>query len=682
MKRSVTSAELPLAQSAANKRTAQSQDVTGTSPPEAGSGTSYGVAGPSRGGFIVQTHAKAVPTVATTTGVPTSLADLPPLSLPPPAGSSARQADATRPSFDRTVTVEVLHSPHGDGNTPPDSVLPPSSVLARLSDLSAHRPAPEAYVPLIRLLTRSVSLFPFPPPALAASNLSKMLANQPVPAGTPKTATPTLPTPSPAQIYVSQSHHLVAESPPTLRSAVLGLMDACIHASLESTGGMRESEKAIFWDEARRWADEARVQVDDGQGGKRCVLPDADREALVSILSAMTRGGRDLSDVPGLVALLCTFVTESLPFPRPPSPLFDPNVATPFIRTIPHKPSPHASALALLTALHKFSAPHIYTASTHMALRAALEVAKLREEQDIGGKDGVLDFLGAVVRFGEVTGGKAARKRAMLHRGEGGHDGSVEASIIEGDEILREVVSTVARLIGCEGLVSVVEVKEGQSLRDIDTSPSSSAVKTSNLPSLALDLMRDLIRSPANQATKSLRTTLVAPPAPSPDGTRPRTPVLLLVGALRSLRKAMAEHTAELEAAIGESAGSALTGPTGESRWPSMLSLGLPFLWNGIKRVMQWENGPVDAEVLRLVEERLEAAERMAAKAKDSSAAAGAVGTGGTTSAGKEVEDVPKGVSYEEWSMAVEVLDRVKAHIALWEQQNLRRWILSDDGAL
>ncbi|BGP06919.1 Tuberous sclerosis 2-like protein [Rhodotorula toruloides] len=678
VKRSVTSAELPLAQSAVSKRAAQSQDVTGTSPPLPGSGTSYGVAGPSRGGFIVQTHAKAVPTVATTTGVPTSLADLPPLSLPPPAGSSARPADPARPSLDRTVTVEVLHSPQEDAVTPPDSVLPPSSVLARLSDLSAHRPAPEAYVPLIRLLTRSVGLFPFPPPALAASNLSKMLANQPTPAGTPKSATPTLPTPSPAQIYVSQSHHLVAESPPALRSAVLGLMDACIHASLESTGGMRESEKAIFWDEARRWADEARVQVDDGQGGKRWVLPDADREALVSVLSAMTRGGRDLSDVPGLVALLCTFVTESLPFPRPPSPLFDPNVSTPFIRTVPHKPSPHASALALLTALHKFSAPHIYTASTHMALRAALEVAKLREEQDIGGKDGVLDFLGAVVRFGEVTGGKAARKRAMLHRGEDGHDGSIEASIVEGDEILREVVSTVARLIGCEGLVSVVEIKEGQSLRDIDTSPSSSAVKTSNLPSLALDLMRDLIRSPANQATKSLRTTLVAPPPPSPDGTRPRTPVLLLVGALRSLRKAMAEHTTELEAAIGESAGSALTGPTGESRWPSMLSLGLPFLWNGIKRVMQWENGPVDAEVLRLVEERLEVADRMAAKAKESSAAAGAT-LAGPTPANKELEDIPKGVSYEEWSMAVEVLDKAKAHIALWEQQNLRQWILSDD---
>ncbi|BGP46939.1 Tuberous sclerosis 2-like protein [Rhodotorula kratochvilovae] len=698
-KRSVTATELPLTSEAAAKR---EQNAHAPSSLMTNSGSF--VAGPSRGGFIVQSHAKATPTVATTTGDSTSLADLPPLVLPPSV-AAAKPGDTRRPSIDRTVTVEVLQPTSATDVSIGDSVLPPSAVLARLVDLGTQDVRPDAYVPLIRLLARSVSLFPFPPPALAASTLSEVLAAHPMSPSRASAAhgssTP-LPTPSPAQIYLSQSHHLVEHAPPALRSAMLDLMTACVHAALESTGGMRETEKAMFWDEARRWADEARVEADDGQGGKRWVLPDADREALVGVLAAMTRGGRDLSDVPGLVGLLCTFVTDSLPVPRPPSPLFDPNMATPFIRTVPPKPSPHASSLALLTALHKFSAPHIYTASTLLAIRAALEVAKLREEQDIGGRDGVLDFLGAVVRFGEVSGRTAARRkkeqRGSGSRGGNGRsaskrrDASVEVEkddLQDRDEILREVVSTVARLIGCEGLVSVIELREGQSLRDVGNPPAASAVKTSNLPSQALDLMRDLVRSPANQATKSLRSTLVAPPPPAADGSRPRTPVLLLVGALRSLRKAMAEHTAELEASVFETGGAgAGAGAAGESRWPSMLSLGLPFLWNGIRRVMQWENGPIDAEVLRLVEERLDAAERMAARAKDhvganppappqQGAPAGGGSAGPTPS--KEVDDVPKGISFEEWSMAIEVLDKAKAHIGIWEQQNLRLWIVSDD---
>lgn len=690
-KRSATSEEVQLAQEAEARR-----DLEG---PHAGGTVNmgpYGIAGPSRGGFIVQTHAKAAPTIATTTSDSTALDHLPPLRLPPAATQKTPLSPPTRPLIDRAVTVDILPSSPLQEVFLGDSVLPPSTILGRLSDLTktVRTNDPVAFVPLLRLLAKSVSLFPFPPPALAASTLADALSAHPITPGSPGASfdTPTpisVPAPSPARIYLSQSHHLVASAPSPLRVVMLELMVACINASLESTGGMRETEKAIFWDEARRWADEARVELDDGQGGKRWVLPDSDREALVSVLNAMTRGGKDLSDVPGLVALLCTFVTDSLPVPRPPSPLFDPNVTTPFIRTIPHKPSPHASSLALLTALHKFSAPHIYTVSTLLALRAALEVAKLREEQDIGGKDGVLDFLGAVVRFGEVTGGKAARKKAFLEASMSRERDEFR----DPEEILREVVSTVARFIGCEGLVSVVELKDGQTLRDVDTSPSSLSVKTSVLPPLALDLMRDLIRSPSNQALKSLRTTLIAPP-PTVEGTpRPRTPILLLVGALRSLRKALAEHTAELEASSEGGAGAAATLASGESRWPSMLSLGLPFLWNGIRRVMQWESSQVDAEVLRLVGERLESCHLSDLKAGEggtglgvSSAPSGegggggGVGVAGRLEMSKELEDTRKGVQYDEWEMAIEVLDKAKKHIAAWEQQNLRQWLLADDG--
>ncbi|BGP54587.1 Tuberous sclerosis 2-like protein [Rhodotorula sphaerocarpa] len=666
-------------------------------PESSSPAANYGIAGPSRGGFIVQTHSKAVPTVATTTGDATSLDDLPPLSLPPLATVSPRDTprDSPRdppkkkPTLERAISVDVLPpSTVGPIETAAvDPHLPPSLVLARIAELSAQNPRLEAYVPLIRFLTTSISIFPFPPPALAAKRLSDALAAHTSASydyrGTEEYAAPT---PSPARLYLSQAHLLCPEAPPSLRTAMLDLMVACIVASLESTGGMREAEKALFWEEARRWADEAREEVDDGEGGTRWVLPDLDREALVKVLAALTRGGRDLSEVPGLVTLLCTIVIEALPVPRPPSPLFDPNLATPFIRQIRHRPARHASALALLVALHKFSAPHIYTTSTLLALRAALEVAKLREEQDIGGRDGVLDLLGAVIRYGEVTGGKAARHRSSLQPKLAPAGPSLEMTLQEGDEILREVVSCVARLIGCEGLVSVVELQEGQELRDVSISAGSPAVKTSVLPALALDIMRDLIRSPANQATKSLRSALIAPPLDN-GGVRPPTPILLLVGTLRSLRKAMSEHSAEVEAVIAETGGLGVSTITssGESRWPTMLSLGLPFLWNGIKRVMQWGDEAIDAEVLRLVEERLEAAqnaETLAANFAARNTASGASSASPAPAAApqREVEDIPRGVSYEGWTMAIDVLERSKVHIGTWEQKHLRQWIISHDG--
>ncbi|KAI5481702.1 tuberin [Pseudohyphozyma bogoriensis] len=460
------------------------------------------------------------------------------------------------------------------------------------------------------------------------------------------------PTPNPLQIYLSQSHFLSETSPPEVRAAMLDLLQACIDASLDATGGLSESDKAIYWGEVRRWAVEAKIEIPDGESGMRWVLPDADREALVGVLSAMTKGGKLLSDVPGLVSLLCTFVTDSLPYPPPPSPLFDPTMETPFIHTTPPTPSRHTSSLALLTALHKFSAPHIFPASTLIALRAALDISRLQEESDFGGhvESGVLGFVGAVVRYGEVAGDVVPRNiPGLLEESMERPDGR------EGDEILKEIVGVVARLVGCEGLVGVVEVDASGA-----SNSSKSRMRPSILPEKALSLMRDLLRSPANQALKSLRATLVAPPTTSPP---PPAPELLLVGALRSLRKAFEEHSADTEATAR---GETTSGSTGESRWPSMLSLGLPFLWENIRRILLWKSAYVDAEVLRLVEERLEAADRLAVKTKE--------GAMGVMQAGEE----EGGISYEEWDMAIEVLTSTMWHIGAWEAANRKPWIWSD----
>ncbi|KAM0754883.1 hypothetical protein T439DRAFT_352854 [Meredithblackwellia eburnea MCA 4105] len=638
------------------------------------------VAGPSRGGFIVQAT-KSPATVASSPSAPSS-------PMPSMAGLSAGGllgSPLASPS-DSPITLSsgFLKDPLPPPPPPIDkgSVLPPSKILPLLLQTSQANSDP---VPLLQLLAVSVELYPFPPPPVASISLSEALSvhplhvpppeNAPSPPPTP-TSDITLPHPTPCQIYISQSHLLSSTSPPAVRSAVLDLMRACIEACLGSTGGMKESEKAVFWDEARRWADEAKSLLDT-DGGKRWVLPDADREALVAILSSLTRGGRNLSDVPGLVALLCTFVTDSLPVPAPPSPLFDPAMDTPFTETVPSNPSRHASSLALLTSLHKFSASHIFSESTYLSLKTALAVARLREERDIGGNDhSVLGFISAVVRFGEVSGRRTPRLKD--HLAEQSLD---RLSASESDEILRDVVSVVARIVGCEGLVGVVEVSAGsKATRKEDVEEQT---RPSILPGLALELMRDLLRSPANQALKTLRAILVAPPTSS---SPPPTPVLLLVGTLRSLRKALLEHSQDAEAnAASRSDPTSLN--TGESRWPTMLSLGLPFLWENIRRVMQWKSAYVDAEVMRLVEERLEAAERLALRTRELATSptsvtgesilrpggGGGGGVGNGSSGGDESWET--GVSYEEWDMTIEVLIVAQTHISLWEEQHKQPWI-------
>ncbi|KAM0788165.1 hypothetical protein ACM66B_001327 [Microbotryomycetes sp. NB124-2] len=680
----------------------------------------YSLAGPSRGGFVTHSRGKTAPTVAASG--PQAEEDyenaLRQSRNPSPGPTSSRGAgrfpsphrkSGTRHSSRERVAPVAPPTPDVPAEYEDEYVLPPSKILPRLHDLAMQAPDEERLVYLLRLLARSVSLYPFPPPALAAASLSDALASHP---STPKgeaLRTDSKPSPTPVQIYLSQSRYLSADSSAPLRAAVLELMNACLEASLDSTGGIMERDKAVYWDEARRWSEEAKVETDDGQGGTRKVLPDEDREALVQVLDSLTKGGRDLSDVPGLVNLLCTFISDSITLPRPPSPLFDPDLSTHFLRWLPPRPSRHSSALALVTNLQKFSASSIYTSSTLNCLRTVLEVARSRDERDLGSSDeaGVLNYLAAVVRFGEVTGGKTAQRKAHIDAGPSTSD--------EGDEILREVVELVARIIGCEGIVGVITVDERNTSSLSKKRPGDKDPPTdvSVLPPLAYELMRDLIRSPANQALRSLRNSLVVPPTMTNPADPPaRPPVLLLVGTLRALQRAFSEHSQEVEDklnaeaqhkhSIGLHGSSSSSSAQNTSRYPSLLTLGLPWVFPGLRRVVQWKDERVDAEVLKLVEERIEAAERLAAVKRQvvkavaiaagnthvnnqtSVQAAGSM-TSSTTmtnappsSSSLTFEDHELSVSYEEWDLAIQALEKVKWHVSAWEATKLRTWVLDD----
>ncbi|SCV74251.1 BQ2448_6683 [Microbotryum intermedium] len=678
-----------------------------------------------RGGLITSTHGKTKPTVAATTAgfapaqrtsastrVPT--AGKTSLKSPTSKSSSILVGAPNNPSTPQRLSIDIASSPPREALPPTledeGPMMRPSQILAQLSDIAQHSSDPSRLIHLMRKLAKSVATYPFPPPALAAAPLSEALASQPTsPAADGSDTTPphlgrSAPTPTPVQIYLSQSRWLSAHSPPVLREAVLALLVASIEASQSATGGMKETDKAIYWDETRRWAEEGKVQADDGFGGRRWILPDAERELLVTVLSIMTKRGRDLSDVPGLVALLCHFVTESLPTPSPPSPLFDLTLQTPLVRkSASMPPSKHTSALALLTALHRFSAPYVYASSTRLALKAMLEVARLQDEDDIGGvqamdehgnatwslsdesKDGsMLGFLTALIRHGEVAGKRDALQHAQVHDRR---EFEPEGARSDSDELLREIVAVVARIIGLEGHVRVVDLIDGDS-----TPPSTHerATRPSELPPRAQRLMTELIRSPANQALKSLRSSLIAPPSTS---LRPLPPVLLLVGTLRSLRKALDDHSKEVETSVERRADPITkTQSWGDHRLPNLLSLGLPYLWTGMRRAMEWQSGPIDTEVIKLMDDRLEAMDRLARKIKNLKRAGmggGGGGAGGLLAQSAMQEgglhqEVPEdegehGIGYEEWDMAIDLLMATKWHIDAWEKTKLKSWTLEDD---
>lgn len=118
-----------------------------------------------------------------------------------------------------------------------------------------------------------------------------------------------------------------------------------------------------------------------------------------------------------------------------------------------------------------------------------------------------------------------------------------------------------------------------------------------------------------------------------------------------------------------------------------MLSLGLPFLWNGLNRVMLWKSGRVDAEVLRMVEERLVLSEAAALGAEQRgkeaallAAASTDVDVNGRTRVkeAEEKESGAAGITFEEWDMAIEVLAKTAWHIGAWENLKKKAWVMND----
>lgn len=397
--------------------------------------------------------------------------------------------------------------------------------------------------------------------------------------------------------------------PKDVRNAGLELLKTCIDVTNEHTGSLSYPyDRLIYYNAARRYfADLKDVTLTDLQ-------------SLVAVLEALTRGGRDIYGLDGIVPLLldvAVLLTNIRNFERSrfienpetaSSPLLDPDFRTPFIRLPPDNlqltSDPRMSPASLLIACHRFSFAHIQ--DKHLNATMALFVGRgliTLGEHEISK---ILELMDTVVKFGYVP-----------------------------EAHLQPVVEFIARVIGLEGRLPVVDISPDGDRR--------TSVLQDGLPSQAHTVMRHLLRSPANQVLKHLRGILTMK-ATDDEGQPLICPKPLLIGTLRTLRRSYADFEASNNTpeAIERSS----------EYWPSLMSQGMIILRDNLLACLQWRSPEIDSEVLLFMDEQL--AYRSAENAS---------------------------FTMQEWEMLISLLEGCTWHIDAWEQEHGRVWTIENAGS-
>lgn len=346
-------------------------------------------------------------------------------------------------------------------------------------------------------------------------------------------------------------------------------------------------------------------------------LDEVSLQAIVGVLEALTRGGKDLLGLDGLVPLLIDIaarLTELrqayrmryIDLKTASTPLLDSSFCTPFVRLPPEKlylsSDPRHSPAALLIAAHKFSFSHIPLEDIEQTMfRFIVRGMEALGEHEVSK---VLEFIDTVVKFGYVP---------APH--------------------LEETVKFVARAAGIEGRVNVIEVSPDGDRRISDLPP--------DLPNQAHNVMTNLLRSPANQALKHLRGILSTKKEDKP-GSQCPTP--LLIGTLRCLRRAYKGY----ETIVADLQAEEPSNPLSD-KYPTLLSLGMTVLHQNMLDVLEWRSDEVDSEVLLFLEERFNS--RAAEK---------------------------KYFNYDEWEMVISILERMTWHIEEYELSTGKPWSIEN----
>ena len=391
-----------------------------------------------------------------------------------------------------------------------------------------------------------------------------------------------------------------------IHAAGLELLKTCVHITNENTGDLSYPyDRLIYYNAARRYFSELRdAKVPELQN-------------LVAVLEALTRGGRDIQGLDGIVSLLLDIAVlltnlrnhERSRYIEHPesasSPLLDPTFSTPFVRLPPENlqitSDPRHSPASLLIVCHKFSFAHI--SASHLNATISLFVSRgliTLGEHDVSK---ILDLMDTVVKFGFVP-----------------------------EAHLEAVVSFIARVIGLEGRCQVLDVSPDGDRR--------TSILTDGLSAQAHAVMRHLLRSPANQVLKHLRGILTISPIDEEDQPR-ECPKPLLIGTLRALRKAYSNFEASN------------TSPEAIERsseyWPSLMAQGVIILRDNLLACLRWRSPELDSEVLLFMDEEL--AHRISEKAS---------------------------FTMQEWELLISILESCVWHIQAWESQTGRLWTIEN----
>jgi hypothetical protein len=442
-------------------------------------------------------------------------------------------------------------------------------------------------------------------------------------------------TADPIQTWLSCSFMLSSSEPSDIRLAAFDLLLNCSVVLVdEDPASYTPADRAVLFEAAQSYF----LRSED--------MSVAELEALTKVLDALTKGGRDVSAYPGVIDLVCSAALrlfKKLQSERDvivgsdagKTPLTDPSFSTPFVRI--QRPTqskrdssiPSTSPLALLTAIHKFSYPHITPSALARAAQTVIAVAlATSSETDI---EAGLNYVDVVIRFGYVP-----------------------------SEHLRDVVGFVARIAGLAQRANVFDwlsPAAKSSTRRPGTGITIPLPPT--LPDNALAIMRNLLRSPANQVLRHLRESLAGPSFGSTTCDVP-----LIVGSLRCLRHALNEYERNASSSAAVPIETGFGGAKGVEGYPSVLGMGLSFLFDGLCSATQWRSAVVDVEVLSIVDDRL--VNKLSPDSIGSSSSSSPVDSHHHTSS----------IDFELWDMALEILDRTKWHLDAWEEKNQRAWVL------
>lgn len=424
----------------------------------------------------------------------------------------------------------------------------------------------------------------------------------------------------PAQVWESSSSMLDPDQPQSLRTAGVEVLKACVSvANEQSTQLCYAYERQFYYSAVQRYFENKQD------------MTIIEMQSLVAVLEQLTRGGRDVLGIDGLIPLLTDIALAMTAIRNrervrhvdniatATAPLLDPTFATPFIR-VPagiflFSSDPKASPAALLIAIHRFSFPHIPLEQVSLLIGTFVR----RALQSLGEHELIktLELIDTVVKFGYIPA-----------------------------EHLEDVVKLVARATGVEGrcLVNVLS-PDGQ---------TRSEPLSDELPNMAHTVMRNLLLSPSNQALKYLRAILSSKQLTTPTPTAATVvksstvendagatcPTPLLVGALRCLRRAFNDH--ENSSSLFSGDGERMS-ERERDRYPSLLSMGMIILKQNLLDVLDWKNPDVDSEVLLFIEDRF-------------------------------ASHVNTGLTPEEWEMVITVLEEVSYRIPEWEAEHGKAW--------